>query len=435
MSTHIAETAYPLTFRRDLAHALGDQLQHQKSVELVGMKRVGINNFLRFFLFHQDIKKQYMPQDGKRFFMLVDLNDLIEREIFPFWRLAFKRIADAVEASTLPEEIKKKISSLFVASIQTGDLFLTYDGVKEALALLSEESLYPTLFLTRFDRLKDAATPEFFSNLQALKDATHQKLSYVFTSYRELDGLVPQVFHRKDMTLFSSVMYVTPTDRKDSETILETIQQRYQLSLSEDMRRAVVTFAGGHVQYLQLCLLTLSELGKKTVGLSEEELLKLVLADERVTLQSEELWESLAPKEKTFLIKTIGQEKLTAEEKEKGKYLFDTGILSEEKDKLTIFSPLFAAFLEKQQTEGKEGNGIEFSKKEHMLFSFLEQHTNDICEREEIVDIVWPEYKEYGVSDWSIDRLVARVRKKLKKQKSMYEILTIRTRGYKLITK
>lgn len=427
MDNHIAETGYPLSFRQDLAHVLGDHLQHQRSVELVGMKRVGINNFLRFFLFHQDIKRQYMPQDGKHFFILVDLNDLIEREIFPFWRLAFKRIADAVENSVLSENIKKKISSLFVASIQTGDLFLTYDGVREALALLAQENMHPTLFLTRFDRLKDAVTPEFFNNLQSLKDVTHQKLSYVFTSYRELDSLVPAVFHRKDLALFSHITHVTPANKKDSEVILESIQKRYHLILSQELKEKVIGFAGGHVQYLQLTLLILLELGKKAELLSQEELLQKIFADERVKLQSEELWESLTEDEKTVLLKASTKQKITSEEKEKAQYLWDIGMLP-------LFSPLFAAFL-KQQTQEKEGNGVEFSKKEHMLFKFLESQVNDICEREEIVDIVWPEYKEYGVSDWSIDRLVARVRKKLKKQKSMYEILTIRTRGYKLITK
>ncbi|MBI2025734.1 helix-turn-helix domain-containing protein, partial [Candidatus Kaiserbacteria bacterium] len=71
-------------------------------------------------------------------------------------------------------------------------------------------------------------------------------------------------------------------------------------------------------------------------------------------------------------------------------------------------------------------------KKEHLLYTLLDQHVNDICEREKIVETVWPEYSEFGVSDWAIDRLVARVRSKLKRQKSLYEIVTIRTRGYKL---
>lgn len=433
MQSALAETTYPISFRSKDATTLGTHLQQQKSVELVGMKRVGINNFLRFFLFHQGIKQAYLPQDGKHFFILIDLNDLIEREIFPFWRLAFKRVADAVEASDFSEEIKKKIANLFLMSIQSGDLFLTYDGVREALVLLARENIYPTLFLTRFDRLSEAVTPEFFNNLQSLKDATQHKLTYVFTSYRELDALMPEVFHRKDLSLFSHVIYMQPAEKEDSKVILQTMQKQYNIQLSSAIAEAIVRLSGGHVQYLQLSALILSETEPKAhqplaEKVTAENLEQLLLADERMTLQSEELWESLSEEEKNVLQKVANGEKISDSEKTAAKYLWDTGFLP-------FFSPLFKDYLEKREKKEKEPAGIEFSKKEHVLFKYLEEHANEICEREDIVDIVWPEYKEYGVSDWSIDRLVARVRGKLKKQSAPYEIVTVRTRGYKLATK
>lgn len=435
MDTHVTEAGYPLSFREDTAKTLGEHLQHQHSVELVGLKRVGINNFIRFFLFHDDIKKQYMPQDGHHFFILVDLNDLIEREIFPFWRLAFKRIVDAVEASTLDDSIKTKISNLFVASIQTGDLFLTYDGVREALSLLVKENIYPTLFFTRFDRLRGAVTQEFFNNLRALKDATNGKLSYVFTSYRELDTLVPAVFQRKNLSLFSNVLYVTPMPAKDSRIYIESYIKKYDLSLKEDIIKEIIFNAGGHVQYLQLSLVIINELYKKDMYPDGTDLVETILVDERTTLQSEELWDNFTDEEKAVLMKVLHGKKITQEEKERAIYLWNTGCLVDVKGKTKVFSPLFTAFLAEQDRKAKDTSGVEFSKKEHMLFSLLQTKVNDICEREEIVEFVWPEYKEYGVSDWSVDRLVARVRSKLKKQKGKYEIVTVRTRGYKLLEK
>ena len=68
-----------------------------------------------------------------------------------------------------------------------------------------------------------------------------------------------------------------------------------------------------------------------------------------------------------------------------------------------------------------------------MLFTFLKENKDKICEREEIIEVVWPEEEDLGVSDWAIDKLVARVRNKLKLQKNDFEIQTIKTRGYKLI--
>lgn len=428
----VIEAAYPLDFRREDAEELGDHLQHFHSVELVGMKRVGISNFLRFFLFHKQIKEQYLPHNGAHVFILIDLNDLIEREVFPFWRLAFKRIVDAIEEHDLSPEIKKKISSLFVSSIQSGDLFLTYDGVREALTLLARSGVQPVLFLSRFDRLKDVVTPEFFDNLQALKDATNQKLSYVFTSYRELEVLAPDVFAEKHVAMFTKNMYIKPAAQKDSKSIFDSFASRYELDLTPSFIDKIISLSGGHVQYLQFALVILHELGDERSEMSEEELLSTIAQDERIALQSEELWESLSEDEQEVLLQVFQNNEITQQDREEASYLWDSGFVKGH----SLFSPLFEQFVKTQLTDNSlDSNYVELSKKEHMLLELLKLKPNEITEREDIVEKVWPEYQEYGVSDWSIDRLVARLRSKLKKQKAPLEIQTIRTRGYKLLEK
>ncbi len=82
----------------------------------------------------------------------------------------------------------------------------------------------------------------------------------------------------------------------------------------------------------------------------------------------------------------------------------------------------------------KNGNSnVELSKKENSLFNFLKSKVGTVCEREEIIKAVWPEVEEFGISDWAIDRLVARLRVKLKSQKAKFEIQTVKTRGYKMV--
>jgi len=432
MQSSIIETTYPLTFREADAKALAEQLERRHSVELVGMKRVGINNFLRFFLFHEGIKKKYFSTPQNHLFISVDLNDLIERELFPFWRLTFKRIVDAVDESAIDAKIKEKISDLFARSIQTGDLFLTYDGVRNALSTLVKADFLPTIFFTRFDRLSDVITADFFGNLEALKDATNDKVSFVFTSYKDLDTIAKESFERKSFSTFSTILYIKPAKPTDMEVIFESIAKRYEVG-DGAFQKPSITLSGGHVQYLQLCLIVLRELKQKEKTVSQDAFEKAVMDDERVALQSEELWESLTTEEKDILEKVAGKKEITEKEKDSGYYLWESGFVEGK----TIFSPLLAHFAVGH--EGKEemvdGSSIELSKKEHMLFKLLDQYPNEIVERETIVEQVWPEYSEYGVSDWSVDRLVARLRGKLKQQKNTAEITTIRTRGYKLITK
>lgn len=427
MENGIIEAFYPITFRKDDAASLGAHLKDRHSVVLIGMKRVGISNFLRFFLNHKDIAKTYIGDGSSHLFIPVDLNDLVEREVGPFWILTLKRILDVVNKYPFGKEVKKKIETLFLDSIQSQDLFLTIDSVRRSLIGLLENGLLPTIFFLRFDRMKDTATPELFANLQGLKDATHHKLSYVFTSYRSLDALSPSVFTRATLSVFSKDLYIKPAKQVDTKTIFKTYKDRYKLNLSPLIERTLLEMVDGYIQYLQLALIYLHE--RKNPLKTKDEFFESLSKDEEIGLQSEELWESLGQQEKNVITKIIKNEKVTEEEKDGGKYLWDTGLVVDSR----VFSPLFDYYVKQTEKKSSNNNIVELTKKENLLFNFLKDSINLVCEREQIVEGVWPEVEALGVSDWAIDRLVARVRNKLKLQKSQYEIQTVRTRGYKLV--
>jgi DNA-binding winged helix-turn-helix (wHTH) protein len=156
--------------------------------------------------------------------------------------------------------------------------------------------------------------------------------------------------------------------------------------------------------------------------------------DERIRLQSEELWENLDKEEQRILLKIVNKEEITREDRKKGIYLWNSGFVAIDRQRLKIFSPLVEYYIkERRKEESKEG-GVEFSKKELIFFEFLKRNKDTICEREKIIEEVWPEAEELGISDWAIDKLAGRVRNKLKLQKNKFEIQTIKTRGYKLVT-
>src|SRR3954467_8509647 len=110
MTLSTIESAYPLSFRQEDAKALGEHLHHRHPVDLIGMKRVGISNFLRYFLYHDGVKEKFISNEEQHLFIPVDLNDLVERELYAFWTLTFKRVIDVVEDSELSQELKEKIS-------------------------------------------------------------------------------------------------------------------------------------------------------------------------------------------------------------------------------------------------------------------------------------------------------------------------------------
>ena len=113
MDNNPADSTYPLEFRFDDAKAMGEMLRFRHSIELVGMKHVGIGNFLSFFLNTPGVVDKYINHGEKHFFIIVDLNNLVEREVQPFWVLVFKRLVDSLEKSELDASVKEDIKKLF----------------------------------------------------------------------------------------------------------------------------------------------------------------------------------------------------------------------------------------------------------------------------------------------------------------------------------
>src|SRR3989344_4822521 len=338
MEGHIIETRYPLTFREEEAGRLGALLSNRRSVVLVGMKRVGISNFLRFFLYHKDIPQTYLKGDN-HFFVPVDLNDLVERELYPFWVLTLKRIVDSVDALPAAAALKKRIESLFLDSIQSQDLFFTIDSVRKSILLLIEQDIEPTFFLLRFDRIEKAVNQQFLANLEGLADGAHKRLTYVVTSYRTLDELSPEVISKTWQSALFSTQYIKPAKKEDVETIFETYKKKYTLHLSSPVLRELFGLVDGYTQFLQFALILLHE--RKIPLKTAADVFLLLSKDERIMLQCEELWESITKEEQQVLLQLVKKRKIGQKQKEQAKYLWDTGFVKEE----TIFSPLFVSYL------------------------------------------------------------------------------------------
>jgi len=433
MDSRTIETIYPISFRQKDAAALGKYLKNRDSVVLMGMKRVGISNFLRFFLNHEKVTKTYIADGNLHLFIAVDLNDLVEREVFPFWILTLKRIVDAVEKGPLKEEAKRYIERLFLDSMQSKDTFLTIENVKKSLIKITDGKVLPTVFFIRFDRLKEIITSELFGNLQGLKDAVGNKVSFVFTSYRGLTDIAPHVFTKSSLSLFAQNMYIKPAEKDDTKIIFDTYRSKHKLSLSDSLKNSLFTGVDGYVQYLQLALISLRE--TKTKFKDKQDIFNFLSNDERITLQSEELWESLNNIEQNVLLKIEKKQKISDEEKKSAAYLWHSGLVVEDKEKNVVFSPLFSHYLKQRQVANRGTFSVDLSKKEHLLFVYLKGRIGQICERDEIIQAVWQEVEEIGISDWAIDRLIARLRVKLKSQNAGVEIQTIKTRGYKMVEK
>jgi DNA-binding winged helix-turn-helix (wHTH) protein len=281
--------------------------------------------------------------------------------------------------------------------------------------------------------LQDVITSEFFRNLQGMIDATNHKLAYVFTSYRELNAIRPDVFDKQSLLSFSHKLYLKPAQEEDMMVILESLEHKYQMALNEDLKQAVLSYAAGHVQYLHLMMFLLNE-SSDLRDASPESFFGSALKDERIVLQSEELYDALSDHEQQVLIDALSAELSVTEAAHQARYLIESGYIYEDADKkVHAFNPFFETYLKDHLKKHVTPSQSNLTKKEQLLYEILKEKKGEICERDDIVRYVWAECSEVGVSDWAVDRLVSRLRTKLRDIEQNAKIKTVKTRGFMLV--
>lgn len=77
---------------------------------------------------------------------------------------------------------------------------------------------------------------------------------------------------------------------------------------------------------------------------------------------------------------------------------------------------------------------VSLSPKEKALFDLLYTHPDEVCLKQRIAEVVWPEY-EAEVADYQIQSLIKRLREKIEPDpRHPVLILTVRGQGYKLVS-
>jgi len=427
MSNHI-ESFYPLTFRPDDAEQLSIFISRRQSVEIIGINRVGISNFLRFYLHNDGVQKKYLPSQN-HLFIPVDLNDLTELNLTMFWRLTLTRIYDKTMNSPLiNQSVKGKIESAMKKMNNDEKIFTIVETIRFILKNIADAQVLPTVFFIRFDRIKDIVTDTVFNNLQGLREATGHKFMFIMTSFRSIQELNPRCFPKNASLRFLPQMYLKPARKEDCMILLETFEKAHSLIINQKVKTMLIENSGGHIQYLQIQLLLYDELINKS-HLNGMQLIEKITVDERINLQSEEIYGNLNQNEQKVLIRFVRTKKAI---KDLGDYpyLTETGIIKKTGDGYGVFNIYFEKYLTKISSHANNNPYLAFTTKEDKLLNLLLENKGHVCERSKIEEVVWPECEEIGISDWAIDRLASRLRVKLKLNDSPVKIITIRSKGY-----
>lgn len=240
------------------------------------------------------------------------------------------------------------------------------------------------LMFDRFEVLQAENNPVLFNQMRALRDAFKYRLVYLLAGRRPLadDNELAELF-------YAHRLWLGPLSRPDAEWNITRYTRRIGAVWDQQIVELLIELSQGYPSMLRGLCEAFADLGAP-----ERERL---LSHPAVARRVREFWED-RPDEQA--LKHSG---LTAH------------------PMLTAHRPM-------------EFDTTSLTAKEHALLNYLVGHPNTVCEKDALIQAVWPEDEVYedGIRDESLSQLVRRLRKKIEPDPSNPRYIhTIPGRGYR----
>lgn len=232
--------------------------------------------------------------------------------------------------------------------------------------------------------------------------------------------------------LYENLFWYPLYDEADVREFLHYLEKKWEMNISKKQEDLIVESCGGHFWLVKEGVREL--LNEKKVSLDNESMF----------FRIDTIFQALHKSEQLVLEKIISRNKqLTHEETRSRVFLIRMNALSD-KNKLKI--GFFHQYLTMrpmldQRIEMLEGrvfiNNVMvdamFTRKEHRAFGALLDHKGGVVSRDMLAKAIWPVRTDEQYSDWAIDQLMTRLRKRLVQLSLSPKLIhVVRGKGYRL---
>ena len=366
--------AYPPDYRTQEVQAVSAATRAGECVAIVGLSGSGKSNLMGFLGYHLG---QPAPAATVSY-RLVDCNRLTQ----PTTEALFTLLASALE----PQQPSSQTSA--------------WGRLDQAI----ERSLQSTpglcFLLDRFDALHGSGSTSaeldvLYSSLRALRDAHKYALTYVVAARRPLDT------HNELAELFfAHTLWLGPLSAADALWSARQYADRQGFTWDAPVLEQIIALARGYPSFLR----AICEAYASGAALDISALQAHPTVQRRVQ-------EFLADQPSAEMLQLSG--------------LADHPLLPQQ----ALTEPVLSG-----EQMGETFDTSQLTAKEHLLWEYLRQHPNQVCEKDALVQAVWPEDRifERGIRDDSLAQLVRRLREKIEPDPSSpRQILTVPGRGYR----
>jgi hypothetical protein len=327
-------------------------------------------------------------------------------------------------------------------SVWENQMFHALGGDRENLSDKSESLSRQVIML-----IEEGKEPVFFINIS--QSFTTQMFQSFLTLAHRIHTLAPSRVHfllmmesrwdeeefveevKYHHSLFENITIAKAAPRQETEHLIRHFCHQWQYPLSTKAIRYIAAESGGQFLLAKGVLRTALKERKKTVV----EIATLIDTHPDISFRMDTFLSSLTPKQRTIL-SAIAVNKPPSDEREVV-HMARMDILRPTVTGYEIRLPMIERYLqkftgEKDRLRGWLANIHQLTLREKQVLQVLIDKKGDPVTRDEIARVLWGDSWEQKYSDWGIDQMISRVRRKLHLSgiQGTHTILALKKKGF-----
>lgn len=446
---------YPATLEtiHKYAASVFTPIRRGECVSTVWVPMAGRRMWNKFLIEHINLFKKELPNHQKYILVYIEPLDLAEESLTGYLRLIGKSfLLECQKKADCAQKINfEALTGIF--EDETASYSKLLDSLKLCFKNAVGNGFEIVLFLGEFDELP-FANNLFYNNLKSLWEGLRPKLHYVFLSVSDMS--TPEMTAKMgelNAATLQNIIYISLLGDTDIEYFIESFGDQYHYKFSEAEKRLIRRLCGGHPYLIKSVTRLVSQIDSNKK--SDDELLKMILNHFEPASVARKIFELRSTKEKEILNDLAAGKPVTLSN---GTFVLEKlGLIRKTSDgRYGFFGELFAlAIKEKPDQVRKEtlpatneglslesttgtisynGTPIEekFTRQEYLVLKMFLEKPAHLFSRDNIGDVLWGKQAYDKYSDWAIDQLISKLRKKLAQFGYKDYLVTIKGRGYKL---